>query len=57
MKVKNFWEWDFLENAGRSIAEVTDDGIEINIMSEIGGCWWSDNQISKDTFLNAMKGN
>ena len=57
MKVKNFWEWDFLENAGRSIAEVTDDGIEINIISEIGGGWWSDNQITKDTFLNAMKGN
>jgi ATP-dependent protease ClpP protease subunit len=57
MKVKNFWEWDFMENAGRSIAEVTDEGIEINIISEIGGGWWSENQITKDTFLSAMKGN
>ena len=50
MKAENFWEWDFMENAGRSIANVTDDGIEINIISEIGGGWWYDNQVTKDTF-------
>mgnify|MGYP000063553210 CR=1 FL=1 len=57
MKAENFWEWDFMENAGRSIANVTDDGIEINIISEIGGDYWGMSNVTKDSFLEALTGN
>lgn len=57
MKVNNFWEFDFIGNAGRPLANVTDDRIEINIISEIGGDYWGMSNVTKDSFLEALTGN
>ena len=54
IETKNFWLDMFPENGNKPIFQYDNGVLEINILSEIGGEFWGNMKITKDTFLEAI---
>lgn len=53
-ETRNFWIDMFPENSGKPIFSTSEGVLEINILSEIGGDFWGNVGVTKDSFLEAI---